>query len=339
MEETKKIWFNRKFINWNEAKIHILAHVLHYGGGIFEGIRAYSTEKGPAVFRLKDHLKRFFYSASQIEMKIPFSKEEIEKAILNLIKINKVKECYIRPIAFFGYGKMGLNPQGSPVNVAIALWPWGSYLGEEPVKVKISKFIRFHPKSVISEAKICGYYINSIFASLEAKRAGFDEALLLDYQGFVAEGPGANIFIVKNKKLFTPKKGSILTGITRDCIIKIAKDFGIEVKEKRIRVSELKSANEAFFVGTGVEICPIGQIDKTLINKGKIGEITKKIKNFYQKIIHGKVKKYLKWLTFVTPQHPPTLLPTSISTLSPSANPVNPKNIQKKYKIKKYKKI
>jgi len=301
MEETKKIWFNGKFINWDEAKVHILTHSLHYGGGVFEGIRAYSTEKGPVVFRLKDHLKRFFYSASQIEMKIPFSKEEIEKAILNLVKINKVKECYIRPLAFFGYGKMGLNPQGAPVNVAIAVWPWGSYLGEKPVKVKISKFIRLHPKSVISEAKICGYYINSILASLEAKRAGRDEALLLDHQGFVAEGPGENIFIVKNKKLFTPKKGLILAGITRDCVIKIAKDFGIEVKEKKIRVSELKLADEVFFVGTAAEISPIGKINKTLINKGEIGEITKRIKNFYQEIIHGKAKKYLKWLTFVTP--------------------------------------
>lgn len=299
MEETKYIWFNGKFVDWKKAKIHILTHTLHYGGGVFEGIRAYQTEKGPAVFRLKDHLKRLFYSASQIKMRIPFSEKEIEKAILDLIKINKIDECYIRPIAIFGYGKMGLNPEGAPVDNAIIIWPWETYLGDEPIKVKISKFIRPHPKSIISEAKITGYYINSILASLEAKNSGFDEALLLDYKGNVAEGPGENIFIVKNKKLFTPKSGSILPGITRDSVIKMAKDLKTRAVEKEIKVSEFKSADEVFFTGTAVEICPICQIDNILIGDGKIGEITKKIKDLYQRIVKGEEEKYLNWLSFI----------------------------------------
>lgn len=299
MEEVKKIWFNGKLIDWGKAKIHILTHTLHYGGGAFEGIRTYQTEKGPAVFRLKDHIKRLFYSAKVLRMKIPFSQKEIENAVLKLIKINKVSECYIRPIAFYGYGKMGLNPTGSPVNLAIALWPWEKYLGEKPVKVKVSSYIRIHPKSTVADAKICGHYANSILATLEAHKLGFDEALFLDYEGFVAEGPGENIFMVKDKKLFTPSKGSILPGITRDTVLKIANDLGIKAKEKKIGLDELKNADEAFFVGTAAEITPIAKIDNTLINNGKIGEITQKIKNFYQRIIHGQEKKYLHWLTFL----------------------------------------
>jgi len=299
MEETKKIWLDGKFVNWQEAKIHVLTHTLHYGGGVFEGVRAYRTKNGLAVFRLDDHLKRFYSSASGIEMKIPFSKKELKQAVLKLIKINKVSESYIRPIAFYGYGKMGLDPHGAPVQVAIALWPWSSYLGEKPIKVIISKFIRLHPESVISNAKICGYYVNSIYASLEAKKKKADEALLLDYQGYLAEGPGENIFIVKNKKIFTPFKFSILPGITRETVFKIAKDLKLSVKEKKITSKELKSSDEVFFSGTAAEICPIGQIDKTIINNGKIGKITSQIRDLYRKIIHGEEKKYLNWLTLV----------------------------------------
>ncbi|MDI6602891.1 MAG: branched-chain amino acid transaminase [Patescibacteria group bacterium] len=300
MEEQKKIWLDGKFIDWKEAKIHILTHTLHYGGGAFEGIRAYQTEKGTSVFRLKEHIERFFYSASFLEMRIPFLKEEIERVILETIKINELKECYIRPIAFFGYGKMGLNPIGAPVNLAIAVWPWGAYLDEEkPVAVKVSKYRRLDPQSIVSEAKICGYYINSIFATLEAQKAGFNEALLLDSQGYVAEGPGENIFLVKKGELFTPSLGSILPGITRDSVIKIAKDLGIEVKEKKITLEELKLADEVFFTGTAAEVCPIGKIDETLINQGKIGKVTEKIKNFYQRVVHGREEKYLNWLTLV----------------------------------------
>ena len=297
MEEVKKIWLNGKLVDWNKANVHLLTHTLHYGGGVFEGIRAYKSENGSAVFRLQEHVDRLFYSASTMDMKIHFSKKEIKKAILDTIRINGIKECYIRPLIFFGYGKMGLNPTGAPVNIAIAIWPWGAYLNKEIVSVKISKYIRPHPKSTVTDAKICGSYANSILASLEIKKAGFDEALLLDYQGHVAEGPGENIFIVKDGKLFTPKLGAILGGITRDSIMQIAKDLKIEVEEKNITVEELKLADEAFFTGTAAEICAIGKIDDTTINHEKIGATTKKIREAYDKVIHGKSKKYSKWLS------------------------------------------
>jgi len=300
MKEVKKIWLDGKFIDWQEAKIHILTHTLHYGGGVFEGIRAYQTKKGTAVFRLKEHIERFFYSASCLEMKLPFSKKEIEKAILETIYINELKECYIRPLAFFGYGKMGLHPADIPINIAITVWPWGAYLGEkETVSVKISQYLRLHPQSIISQAKICGYYVNSILSSLEVKKLGFDEALLLDFEGYIAEGPGENIFMIKNNELYTPSLGTILPGITRDSIIKIAKDLNILVKEKKITPQEIKLADEVFFTGTAVEVCPIGKIDEILINQEKIGEITKKIKNIYNRVVRGQEKKYQKWLTLI----------------------------------------
>ena len=298
MLQTKKIWLNGKIIDWNKAKIHILTHSLHYGSSIFEGIRAYQTEKGPAVFRLSDHLKRFFHSSSCLEMKLSFSKKEIEKAIFDLIKINKVSECYIRPIAFYGK-KMGLYPEGASLNMAIAVWPWDKYLGSKPIKTIISSFIRLHPKSIISSAKIGGYYVNSIFASMEAKKKKADEAILLDYQGNIAEGPGENIFMVKNKKLYTPKTFSILPGITRESIIKIARNFKIPVYEKDIKPKELKSADEVFFVGTAAEVSPIGKIDNVLINKGEIGDLTNFFQETFNKIVHGKMKKYFKWLSYV----------------------------------------
>ena len=298
MEKTKFIWINGKFVKWENAKIHILSHALHYGSGVFEGIRCYKTNKGPAIFRLNEHIDRLFNSAKFLKIKIPFNKNQIKKAIIELIKINKVDECYIRPIVFYGYGKMGLNPQGAEINCAIAVWPWGKYL-KDKVKVKISKFIRLHPKSIISEAKVCGYYINSIFATLDAKENNFDEALLLDYRGYVAEGPGENIFIVKNKIIYTPKLGNILPGITRDSVIRIAKDLNFKVVEKDITVNELKNCDEAFFTGTAAEITPIIQIDNKLINKGKEGEITKILKDKFQKIVHGEDNNYKNWLTYL----------------------------------------
>lgn len=294
MQKVKKIWFNGKFVDWDKAKIHILTHALHYGSGVFEGIRAYETDKGPAVFRLEDHLKRLFNSAKFLKLKIPYFLNELKNATLKLIKVNKVKNCYIRPICFYGYGKMGLDPGGAEINIAIALWEWPKYL-KESIKVKISKFIRLHPQSVVSSAKVCGYYINSIFATFDAKNSGYDEVLLLDYKGFVAEGPAENIFMVKNKILYTPKLGSILPGITRDTVFRIAKDIGYKVVEKNIRPEELFNADEAFFTGTAVEITPIIQINQY---KKKVGEVTQKIKDLYKDIVTGKVKKYYKWLSF-----------------------------------------
>lgn len=299
MIKTKKIWFNGKFIDWDKAKVHVLNPGLHYGGAVFEGIRAYKANKGPAVFRLDDHLKRLFSSAKFLEMKIPFSIKELKNAVIQTIKVNKIEECYIRPIAFFSYGKMSLNTKESQVDVVIALWPWEAYLGEKPVKVKISKYIRLHPQSCPMEAKISGYYVNSILATLEAQKLGFDEALLLDYQGYIAEGAGENIFMVKKGKIYTPSLGTILPGITRASVIEIAKDLGIPVIEKKIKPEEIKKADEAFFTGTAVEVAPIGKIDNALINNGKIGEITKKIREIFYQIVRGENKKYLKWLTFV----------------------------------------
>lgn len=298
MEKVKYIWFNGNLAKWDNAKIHVLSHALHYGSGVFEGIRLYKTTKGPAIFRLNDHLKRLFASAKALDLKIPYSIKELEKSIVELVKVNKIEEGYIRPIIFYGYGKMGLNPKGAEVNVIIAIWKWGKYL-KEKVKVKISKFIRLHPNSVISTAKVCGYYVNSIFATLDAEKDGYDEAILLDYKGYVAEGPGENIFIVKNNQLYTPKPGSILLGITRDTVIKIARDLGIKVKEKNISVNELLNADEAFFTGTAAEITPIFKINQTLINKGKIGPIASKIKEIYEKITKAELKEYNHWLTFV----------------------------------------
>lgn len=298
MEKTKYIWLNGKFVKWQQAKIHVLSHALHYGSAVFEGIRLYNTIKGPAIFRLNEHIERLFNSAKVFSMRIPFSKKNIKNAIIKLVKINKINQGYIRPIVFYGYGKMGLNPEGAELNIAIAVWPWGKYL-KEKVKVIVSDFIRLHPRSVISTAKVSGYYVNSIFATMEAKKKKYDEAILLDFRGYVAEGPGENIFIVKKNTLYTPKPGSILLGITRDSVIKIAKDLGIKTFEKDISVKELLNADEAFFTGTAAEITPIFKIDKKLINKGKIGPITQKIKETFGKIVRAELKNYYKWLTFV----------------------------------------
>jgi len=298
MEKTKYIWLNGKFVKWEQAKIHILTHALHYGSGVFEGIRCYKTKKEPAIFRLNEHIERLFNSAQVLRIKIPFTKTQLKKAIIELIKINKIEECYIRPIVFYGYGKMGLNPLGAEVNCAVIVWPWGKYL-KDKVKVKISKFIRLHPKSVISSAKVCGYYVNSILATFDAEDSKFDEAILLDYRGFIAEGPGENVFIVKNKIIYTPKLGNILPGITRDSVIKIAKDLKIKVVEKDISVKEFKNCDEAFFTGTAAEITPIYQIDNKVINKGEVGEITKILQERFYQIVHGEDKKYKNWLTYV----------------------------------------
>jgi len=296
-----KIWFNGQIINWNQAKIHVLTHTLHYGGGVFEGIRSYRTiDNRTAVFRLDDHLKRLFKSANSIYLKIPYTLDEIKRGILELLKINKLKDAYIRPIVFWGEGKINLDPRQNLVNLAVIAFPFGAYLGEKPIKVLISKYIRLHPRSVISSAKVCGYYINSILATIEAHQKGYDEALLLDYRGNIAEGAGENIFIVKDKKLFTPKLGNILPGITRDTIIKIAKDNGIKVIEKDLTLKEVLNADEAFFTGTAAEVVAIGKINNKLIKNGKEGEITKFLRETYKKIVRGEIKKYTKWLSYIS---------------------------------------
>ncbi|MBU1089751.1 branched-chain amino acid transaminase [Patescibacteria group bacterium] len=298
-QTTEKIWMNGRMVDWQHANVHVLSHALHYGSGVFEGIRFYETSHGPAIFRLKEHIARLFYSAEALEMKIPFSRSEISAAICKTVRVNKIPSGYIRPLAFFDYGKMGLNPIGAPVSVAIACWPWGSYLGGKPIRVKTSKLIRLHPDSVVADAKVCGHYINSILASLEIKRAKFDEALFLDHRGFVAEGPGENIFFLKKGVLHTPKLGSILAGITRDSIIEIAKDFGICTREGNYRLKDLYSADELFFTGTAAEVQPIGSLDSKKIGGGKIGSLTKKLRETYLAATAGEIPKYKKWLTMV----------------------------------------
>ncbi|MFH2027786.1 MAG: branched-chain amino acid transaminase [Nanoarchaeota archaeon] len=298
MQETEFIWMDGKLVPWKDAKIHVLTHTLHYGLGVFEGIRFYKTDKGPAVFKLQDHTRRLFNGAKKAMMEVPFTEDEINSAIIETIKKNNISSGYIRPLLYYGYGKMGLDPHGAPVNVSIAVWPWGSYLGDEAIKVKISKFIRLHPESTHAEAKISGHYVNSIFASCEAKEHGYQESLLLDYMGNVSEGPGENLFIVKGGKLLTPKVGNILQGITRRSIMEIAIDQGIEVDEVVLRPKDLFEADEAFFTGTAAEVTAIASIDDHKIGHAP-GPITTKIKEKFMDIVHGKDEKYKHWLTYV----------------------------------------
>ena len=299
MDKTKYIWMDGKLVEWDKANVHVLTHTLHYGLGVFEGIRFYETDKGPAVFRLKDHTKRLFHGAKKAFMNVPYTEEEISNAVLETVRANKIKSGYIRPILFYGYGKMGLDPHGAPVNATIAVWSWGAYLGEGAVKVKTSSFMRIHPKTTYAECKFCGHYVNSIFASLEAKEKGYDEALLLDYEGYCAEGPGENLFIVKNGKLLTPALGSILTGITRKSVIEIANNEGMKVEEAKLKLNDVYNADEAFFTGTAAEITAIASVDDKKIGKEAPGPVTKKLKELFLGIAKGKNGKYKDWLAYV----------------------------------------
>jgi len=299
MDETSYIWMDGNIVPWKEAKVHILTHTLHYGLGVFEGIRFYETDKGPAIFQLDGHIKRMLNGAEIAFMKVPYTEEEIKLAILEIIRKNGIPAGYIRPIIYYGYGKMGLDPHGAPVNLAIAIWPWGLYLGEEAVRVKTSEFIRIHPKTTFTATKITGHYVNSIFASCEAKSQGYHEALLLDYKGNVAEGPGENLFIISEGILFTPKLGNILRGITRGCIIEIARDAGITVEETELVLEDVYGADEAFFTGTAAEVTAIASLDDKKIGNIIPGPVTSKLKSLFIDIIRGKNEKYKKWLTYV----------------------------------------
>jgi len=290
-----------RFVDWDNANVHVMTHTLHYGLGVFEGIRCYETKGGPAIFRLKEHVERLFKSAHIFMLEIPYSKREIEDAIIKTVKINKVKECYIRPLVYIGYGDMGLYPKDNPVRIAVSVWPWGAYLGDDGLKngirVKVSSFIRNHVNSQMSRAKVCGYYINSQLAKKEAISCGYDEALLLDTEGYVSEGSGENIFIVRNGRLKTTPLTSVLEGITRESIMKIARDEKIEVIEERFTRDELYIADEAFFTGTAAEITPIREVDGRVIGGGRAGRITKKLQSVFFDSVKGKNKKYASWLT------------------------------------------
>jgi len=303
INKTEMIWMDGKFVKWDDAQVHILTHTLHYGLGVFEGIRCYNTPKGPAIFKLDEHVKRIFQSAHIFLLDIPYSEKDIRKAIIDTVQINKLKECYIRPLVYIGYGAMGLYPKGNPICVAVAAWPWGAYLGEDGIekgiKVKVSSFIRNHVNSNMSRGKVCGYYVNSQIAKKEAISCGYDEALLLDTEGYISEGSGENIFIVRNSILKTTPLTSILEGITRDSIITIAKDLEIEVREEKFTRDEVYIADEAFFTGTAAEVTPIRELDGRVIGDGRRGQITKKLQTIFFDIVKGKNKKYEKWLTYV----------------------------------------
>jgi branched-chain amino acid aminotransferase len=297
------IWFNDKFVPWREAKTHVLTHTLHYGLGVFEGVRAYETKKGAAIFRLEDHTKRLFNSAHIVGMKIPFDAAKINKAQKESISKNNLKSGYIRPMAFYGAEAMGISAKELSTNVIVAAWNWGAYMGqkalESGIKVKTSSFSRHYVNSTMTKAKANGNYMNSIIAHQEATSDGYDEALLLDTQGFIAEGTGENIFIVKHGKLYTPTLSSALEGITRDTVITIAKDLNVEVIEKNITRDEVYTADEAFFTGTAAEVTPIKELDKRLIGKGKRGSLTEEIQKIYFDTVKGINSHYEHWLTYI----------------------------------------
>jgi branched-chain amino acid aminotransferase len=301
LNKTDKIWMDGKLVNWDDAKVHVLTHTLHYGLGAFEGIRCYKTEKGSAIFRLDEHVDRLFASAAIFLLKIPFSKAEIKSAIIKTVKANRLKECYIRPLVYIGYGAMGVYPKDNPINVSIAAWPWGAYLGDEGltngIRIKVSSFTRHHVNSAMTRAKICGYYVNSQIAKKEAIACGYDEAILLDTEGYVSEGSGENIFIVRNNALKTTPLTSILEGITRDSIIRIAKDLKIPVQEERFTRDEVYIADEAFLTGSAAEVTPVREVDGRKIGLGKRGNITGKLQKAFFDIVKGKNRKYESWLT------------------------------------------
>lgn len=303
-ENPSKIWFDGELVPWEEANIHILTHTLHYGLGVFEGIRAYHCENGKtAVFKLDKHIKRLFDSCHIANIKVPFDHETLKNATIELLKVNELKEAYIRPIVFIGNGTMGVNPQDNPIRVAIAAWPWGAYLGDDGlskgIRVKISSFTRMDVNSFMTKAKICGNYVNSVFAKTEAISLGFDEAIMLDTDGYVAEGSGENVFIVRNGIVKTPPLTSILEGITRNCIFDIAEDENIKVVEQRFTRDEFYTADEVFLTGTAAEITPIREADGRKIGNGLPGKITKRLQKRFFNTIKGKDKKFESCLTYI----------------------------------------
>ena len=299
METTEFIWLNGEFVHWEDAKVHVLTHTLHYGAGAFEGIRAYKTARGGAIFRLDRHLDRLYYSSGCVAMRVPYPKEQLTEATKELLRKNKLDACYIRPLVYFGYGVMGLNPRNAPVEVAIACWPWGQYLPHDVVDVKIVSHARISPRAVKADAKICGHYVNSILASIEIRDTHYHEGLLLDESGYLAEGPGENIFLVKDGVLYTPKLGTILAGITRETIIELACDKGLKVVEKELRPEDAYAAEEAFFTGTAAEVTPIRSINDNRIGSGEIGPVTAAIKACYLDTVCGRVPQYEKFLSYL----------------------------------------
>ncbi|MCY0857846.1 MULTISPECIES: branched-chain amino acid transaminase [unclassified Cupriavidus] len=298
-----KIWMDGKLIEWRDAKIHVLTHTLHYGMGVFEGVRAYKTPAGTAIFRLKEHTRRLFNSAKIFQMQMPFDAATLEAAQREVVKANQLESCYIRPLVWIGSEKMGVSARGNTIHVAIAAWPWGAYLGEEGlergIRVKTSSFTRHHVNVSLVRAKASGYYINSILANQEATSMGYDEALLLDTEGYVSEGSGENVFVVRDGVIYTPDLASCLDGITRDAILTIARDLGIEVREKRITRDEVYCSDEAFFTGTAAEVTPIRELDDRVIGEGRRGPVTKRVQDAFFSAVGGTNEQYKHWLTVV----------------------------------------
>ena len=299
-----KIWMDGQMVDWRDAKVHVLTHTLHYGCGVFEGVRAYDTVNGPAVFRLQEHTDRLFNSAKILRMKMPFSKDEVNAAQLEAVRANDLKSGYIRPLVWLGSEKMGVSPKGAAVHVMVAAWHWGAYLGEDGMKrgirVKTSSFTRHHVNITMTQAKAVSNYSNSILANMEATDNGYDEALLLDSAGFVSEGAGENIFVIKEGVIYTPDlSAGALNGITRNTIFHIAADLGLTIKEKRITRDEIYIADEAFFTGTAAEVTPIRELDGIEIGCGSRGPLTEKIQAAFFAIVNGQNPKYAHWLTKV----------------------------------------
>lgn len=303
--KTEKVWMDGKLIPWSEANVHVMTHTLHYGVGVFEGIRYYAcADRGSAVFRLKEHMRRFDESCRIAAIKLPFAVDQLTQACAEVAKVNGLKEGYIRPLAFISEGPgVGLWAYENPIRVAILTWGWGAYLGDEGVKngirAKTSSYARHHRNIGMTKAKITGQYFNSVLAKREVKVAGYDEAILLDPEGYVAEGTGENIFIVRNNEVFTPALGSILNGITRDTIITLLKDEGITVKEMQLTRDDLYVADEMFLAGTAAEITPVREVDTRSIGTGKLGPVTQRLQKKYSDLVHGRLKEHKEWLTFI----------------------------------------
>jgi len=303
MNNKSKIWMDGKFVDWSNAKIHILTHGLHYATAVFEGIRCYNTKNGPEIFRLEEHIKRLINSCKMYHMTLEYSDKELKEAIIETIKINKIKDCYIRPICYYGYGKMGVNPLPNKVSTSIALWNWDDHihtLGNKGMRVIVSSWTRIDSRSLPIHAKATANYANSALARIEAIKRGVDEAIMLNMNGMVVEGTAENIFIVKNEMLVTPPLTSgALDGITRSSVLSIAEDLGINFQICDISRDELYHADEVFLTGTAAEIKSIGEIDKIIISDGNTGKIASKLQNIYYQIVHGNNEKFEKWLTYI----------------------------------------
>ncbi|MDE2371875.1 MAG: branched-chain amino acid transaminase [Burkholderiales bacterium] len=297
-----KIWMDGQLVEWRDAKIHVLSHTLHYGCGAFEGVRAYKTDRGTAIFRLQEHTERLFNSAKILRMKIPFTPAQVNEAQREVVRANKLESCYLRPLTWIGDVKLGVSPRGNKIHLMVAAWSWGAYLGEEGlrrgIRVKTSSYTRHHVNITMTQAKAVSNYTNSILANLEATDDGYDEAMLLDASGFVSEGAGENLFIVKNGVVYTPDlSAGALNGITRNTVFTICADLGLKVVEKRITRDEVYIADEAFFTGTAAEVTPIRELDRIEIGAGSRGPVTEKIQSAFFDIVNGRNPKYAEWLT------------------------------------------